>query len=299
MRWMFSIVVVLSVAGPETTVAQKLKLPNPLIVNGETFTNPVYESHDASRLNITHKTGAASLHIAQLPNGLPNKLGYNRSNALAAEEELKKRQQEAEAQSQIERNKMWEQARAASRRGDIVDRNAEKVGQPHPYNRNSNPHAGYSSPPRSSVAQPSTVRGEPLTSSDVIRAQWGWGPSPLASNEELARWRAANPSMVSADFPTEWGGRPTGTSRRARQRQQEWDEQRAFQIASQAGPEAMQAYIERRDAAKARQELENMRNQQNHLQWQVQQMEWQQQIQRSEIQRMEWQRQTQQLNSPW
>lgn len=205
---MYYFAALLCLAGQEVAVAQKLKLPNPLVVNGEAFINPIYESHDASRLNIMHKTGAASLPIAQLPNGLPKKLGYNSRNAFAAEQEILKRQEEAETQSKIELSKMLEKERAASRRVDIVNRNASQVGQTFPYNRNSNPDAGYSSPPRSSVAQPSTISGEPLKSSDRIRAQWGWGPSPLASNEELARWRAANSSTVPADIPAERGGRP-------------------------------------------------------------------------------------------
>lgn len=118
----------LCLAGQELAVAQKLKLPNPLVVNGEAFINPVYESHDAARLNIMHKTGAASLPIAQLPNELPNKLGYNRSNALAAEEQILKRKEEAETQSQIELSKILEKEVAASRRADIVDR---KAGRSH------------------------------------------------------------------------------------------------------------------------------------------------------------------------
>lgn len=191
MRWTFYFAAFLSLAGQELVVAQKVKLPNPLVVNGETFINPVYESHDASRLYITHKTGAASLPIAQLPDGLPNRLGYNLSNALSAEEEFHRRQEEAEAQSKIELRKMLEQERAASRRVDIVDQNAARMGQANRYNPSSNPNAGYSSPPRSTVAQPSAVTGEPLTSSDVIRLRMGWGPSPLASAEERARFEAS------------------------------------------------------------------------------------------------------------
>ena len=203
----------LCLAGQEFAVAQKLKLPNPLVVNGEAFINPIYESHDASRLNIMHKTGAASLPIAQLPDGLPKKLGYNSRNAFAAEQEILKRQEEAETQSKIELSKMLEKERAASRRVDIVDRNAAKIGTPIRYYPNRNSHVGYP-PPRSAVTQASTGRGEPLTASDAIRSKWGWGPSPLASNEELARFHAhTNPVRVSEESTVQRRGSSHTASR--------------------------------------------------------------------------------------
>lgn len=118
----------------------------------------------------------------------------------------------------------------------------------------------------------------------------------------MGQWvpvRSSQPAMVPANIPEDWGGRPTGNSQRARQRRHEWDEQRALQIASQAGPEALQTYTEKRDAAKAQQDLQNLLTQQNLLRDQIQQMEWQQQQQRSEMQRIEWERQTEGLRSPW
>lgn len=63
------------------------------------------------------------------------------------------------------------------------------------------------------------------------RRQWGWGPSELASPEEKRAYQAlemmpqvqAGQLPVSA-LPEEYGGRPTGTSRRAIRMQAAYDE---------------------------------------------------------------------------
>jgi hypothetical protein len=90
MQRLISLVAFVSLLAAYSAVAQKYALPNPLVVDGETFVNPVYNSHDASRLNITHETGIASLSIVRLPDALRDKLGYNSNNARLAEEALKK-----------------------------------------------------------------------------------------------------------------------------------------------------------------------------------------------------------------
>ena len=64
--------------------------------------------------------------------------------------------------------------------------------------------------------------------------RFGWGPSPLASNEEIARYRAAQIGReieagraTVADLPESYGGRPEGTTRRAIRRQAEYDKRQA------------------------------------------------------------------------
>jgi uncharacterized protein YhaN len=257
---MLCLVVLLSVAGSELAIAQILKLQNPLIVNGERFTNPVYDSHDASRLFITHKTGATGLPIDDLPYELQVRLGYNRSNALAAEEAHIKRQEQAEVKSQADQEGMLEQATAAATKAEMVNRKAASMLQP-----SSNEYDGGESS-RSAVAE--TVNSSPTwAETQFVRGSMGqWEPV-----------QTLEPAMVPAGFPEEWGGRPAGNSSRAKRKQQEWDEQRALQIASQAGPEAVQAYIERSDAAKVQQSLQNIEFQQMQLQRQLKQLERQQQ----------------------
>jgi len=71
------------------------------------------------------------------------------------------------------------------------------------------------------------------------RRQFGWGPSPMASSEEKAAYEAyvrmplvESGELSVADLPKEYGGRPTGTSRRAIRMQEEWDK-RQTEILSQ------------------------------------------------------------------
>jgi hypothetical protein len=66
------------------------------------------------------------------------------------------------------------------------------------------------------------------------RARWGWGPSDLASQEEKDAWQAmrvgraieAGQATV-AQLPEAYGGRPTGSSRRAIRQQQAWEAEQA------------------------------------------------------------------------
>lgn len=62
------------------------------------------------------------------------------------------------------------------------------------------------------------------------RRQWGWGPSVMASPEERAAYEAyvrmplvESGELSAEDLPAEYGGRPTGTSRRAMRMQAEYD----------------------------------------------------------------------------
>lgn len=67
------------------------------------------------------------------------------------------------------------------------------------------------------------------------RTRWGWGPSDLASQEEKEAYQflemqpkiAAGQATV-ADLPEAYGGRPTGTSRRAIRMQQAWEAQQKY-----------------------------------------------------------------------
>jgi len=173
---MLCLVVLLSVAGSELAIAQILKLQNPLIVNGERFTNPVYDSHDASRLFITHKTGATGLPIDDLPYELQVRLGYNRSNALAAEEAHIKRQEQAEVKSQADQEGMLEQATAAATKAEMVNRKAASMLQP-----SSNEYDGGESS-RSAVAE--TVNSSPTwAETQFVRGSMGrWFPLAFLKN---------------------------------------------------------------------------------------------------------------------
>jgi hypothetical protein len=72
------------------------------------------------------------------------------------------------------------------------------------------------------------------------RRQWGWAPSALASPEEKRAYQASvlMPEIAAgrasvADLPEQYGGRPTGTSRRAIRMQQAWDAQQAANLAQE------------------------------------------------------------------
>ena len=63
------------------------------------------------------------------------------------------------------------------------------------------------------------------------RRQWGWEPSPMASVEEQRAYQAYEmmPKVAAGELPVSalpeaYGGRPTGTSRRAIRMQAEYDE---------------------------------------------------------------------------
>lgn len=64
--------------------------------------------------------------------------------------------------------------------------------------------------------------------------RFGWGPSPLASNEEKERYRASQIGReieagraTVADLPEDYGGRPQGESRRAIRMQEAYDARQA------------------------------------------------------------------------
>lgn len=62
-----------------------IEVPDTLAINGQTYKGVTYRSHDASRLNVMHETGLASVRIAELPADLQVKLGYDEDAASAAE----------------------------------------------------------------------------------------------------------------------------------------------------------------------------------------------------------------------
>lgn len=201
----------LCLAGQELAVAQKLKLPNPLVVNGEAFINPIYESHDASRLNIMHKTGAASLPIAQLPYGLPKKLGYNSRNAFAAEQEILKRQEEAEAQQAIERDNYLKQLKAAERKREEAFRKAAPT-YALTFTRSKTPQS-YSSPPSSPPRKLSYKEKQAQARLEYYQGMNGTMESPaiMASREEREAYTAQEVNrgnLPLSELPEAYGGRP-------------------------------------------------------------------------------------------
>jgi hypothetical protein len=68
-----------------SAAALAVEIPDTLVVDGQTYTGVVYQSHDASRLRVMHETGVAALPIANLPTELQAKLGYDEKAAQAAE----------------------------------------------------------------------------------------------------------------------------------------------------------------------------------------------------------------------
>jgi len=76
--------------------------------------------------------------------------------------------------------------------------------------------------------------------------RFGWGPSPLASNEEKERYRAAQIQQeieagraTVADLPEAYGGRPTGTTRRSIRMQEEYDKQQNAELQRRQATQAM------------------------------------------------------------
>lgn len=72
------------------------------------------------------------------------------------------------------------------------------------------------------------------------RRQWGWGPSPLAGPEERSAYQALQvfPEIQAgratvANLPESYGGRPTGTTRRAIRMQAEWDKSQQAALENQ------------------------------------------------------------------
>jgi len=72
------------------------------------------------------------------------------------------------------------------------------------------------------------------------RRQWGWGPSKLASVEEQRAYEAYQmlPKVAAGELPVSalpeaYGGRPTGTSRRAIRMREEYDKQQADMLERQ------------------------------------------------------------------
>jgi hypothetical protein len=215
-------VVAFASLAPDALVAQKFALPNPLVTSGESFVDPVYDSHNASRLHITHKTGAASIPIENLPSALRDKVGYNPVDARIAEEALERSQQEAMAQSQIEQHEMWVQEKAAERKREEALRKAapayavtftrSKTAQTY----SSRP----SSPPRklSYKEEQARKRLEYYQGMDgsIDRA------SAMASREEKEAYIAQEVrrgNLPSSELPEAYGGRPKRGTQRSRQMQ--------------------------------------------------------------------------------
>jgi len=76
--------------------------------------------------------------------------------------------------------------------------------------------------------------------------RFGWGPSPLASNEEIERYRAAQIQQeieagraTVEDLPEAYGGRPTGTTRRSIRMQEEYDRRQDAELQRQSKIQAM------------------------------------------------------------
>jgi hypothetical protein len=87
----------------------------------------------------------------------------------------------------------------------------------------------------------------PLTSEERMRMERGWGASPLASKESreaMVAEEVRRGDRPEWQLPETYGGRPTGTTRRAIRQQLAWDAQQAAILAQQE--ERRQAEMEQR-----------------------------------------------------
>jgi len=222
MRWFVYLTLSLSSALPEMVVAQTLRLPNPLPAGGETFVDPVYDSHDASRLYITHKTGVASVRIAHLPDTLQQKLGYSANNAQVAESAFAKRQAEAEAQQAIEFDNYLKQLKAAERKREEAFRKAAPTYAV-TFTRSKTPRS-YSSPPSSPPRKLTYKEKQAQARLDYYQGMSGSmdRPSAMASREEKEAYTAqevGRGNLPSSELPEAYGGRPKRGTQRSRQTQ--------------------------------------------------------------------------------
>jgi len=101
-------------------LAQIANFPTRLVVNGQSFSQVSYVSHDASRLKINHAHGIANLPIEDLPSFLQEKLGYEPVAAAANERLLAERNANArktlqERYDAIENKKAAERSREAEK----------------------------------------------------------------------------------------------------------------------------------------------------------------------------------------
>lgn len=84
-----------------------------------------------------------------------------------------------------------------------------------------------------------------------IRWQWGWGPSPLASEEEKQAYKARQVragKLPATELPEAYGGMPTGNTRRAIRAREVWVQQQKylFDLAEQQRQAEAAAREERR-----------------------------------------------------
>ena len=66
----------------------------------------------------------------------------------------------------------------------------------------------------------------PLTTGERIRRDWGWGPSTPEEQKAFQAAEVIERGGPISEMPAEYGGRPTGTSRRALRMQAEYDTMR-------------------------------------------------------------------------
>jgi hypothetical protein len=73
----------------------------------------------------------------------------------------------------------------------------------------------------------------PLTTGERIRRDWGWGPSTPEEQKAFQAAEVIERGGPVEQMPVEYGGRPTGTSRRALRMQEEWDKRQQQQLINQ------------------------------------------------------------------
>lgn len=102
-----------------------------------------------------------------------------------------------------------------------------------------------------------TQKSEELLDYYSRSPQWksGRGPSTMASQEEKDAWKAfqfRQGDLPVSELPESFGGRPTGSSRRAIRMQQAWDAERSAQLKEEQS--AMQEYQNQMAEADKRQD---------------------------------------------
>jgi len=73
----------------------------------------------------------------------------------------------------------------------------------------------------------------PLTTGEKIRRDWGWGPSTPEEQKAFQAAEVIERGGPIEQMPVEYGGRPTGTSRRALRMQAEYDTVRQAALENQ------------------------------------------------------------------
>lgn len=197
--------------------SESFVLPDALSVNGVIYQKPVYRSHNEFALQISHDAGVASLRIAELPADVQKGLNYNPEAGAKAEEAHLNSQQDLLARQQAEKRRALEAKQQAAEEAKIT---SDEI-RARDLQRSREDAVQRAESDHKNLARPREIKR----------------PSPLASNEEKAAYRARltmqaieRGEATVADLPESYGGRPTGNTRRAIAAREAWDRNQAIEM---------------------------------------------------------------------